>query len=1116
MSNTITSSSVLIDNFETAELISADHKFEALQTREGLALLFSIASDNHFYITSQESGEATFWCKQKLSASISNHLGGKSFQAKTFSVSEDNDSNTINLGLTVTSDGEDHLFFSYGHDTSHGSISSAIEWTPAPFNAQSSVGKVNIKNTYLHKLDNKVVLVADLLDSDNHVRRFLISNSDDKIQWKESGNQSQINGILSSCIGQIAQKKGSGMYNLSRNGSSLQLSFLELQNKFILHHTIFDCPGTANCIASMDNSAGQKSTDLFVSTSQGLFYFPSNKQVPHGEGILVVEDTIFNETTKLFATNDSGKCVVWGINSSNEIYHCSCPVDQLSDLSEWTVPIKIMTQVDQVSPYINRANTANVFFAATNNVLKIAQQHPKTTIWNVDGVALTPPAASEKAVKTYFTTIKYRGPQGQILFNPTAEGGVASMKTIEVWSDSRIPVRINNLYYILDDNPKQIPTDRLGNITIIQEVNSLVGAKLYFSEGTGQNYEANPMQYVYNKMHLLNDADKLANAMIHPVGQAARNVVPGGSTNPHLTKAAAAIVQLQKVKTDQEYFEMVSNFEGSSLLKGIKSDLGDLVNYAKTGLSVIGDFSVQLVDGLYHFVIDLGDQFYHAVIKGMEDVLAAMDAVFHALESDINDLLDFLKHLFEWDDVWETHKVLSSMMNNGVAFIEETVVEQFDKFSNQFTQSFSKAKSELSTISLPTQYASTTLDGIIVKQDQDKVKFLQHNPSMDWLIYHITHSIGDAFHLAEGSDENPLSDLIKNDFKDFVKGAFAKQLNQQLGGKEHLLDTVLGKDFSLANIFELIKELGVAGLSFIEKIMEKLLQLLSKAFDFLQSKMNGNIEIPFISKFYEFLVKHLGGKEMTTISGISFLLAIPVTAIYKEVHGSAPFKNGAQGLDSSDLFHNIFDIFGSEQTMLASDIGGIKEAYLQICHPIGEAIGLLNMGIEALASFAELNTFFEIFTGSLGLLSTLLTADLPEDGINIGFYIPRWICDLGADAIVGFVVGFMPQPFAAIGDFVLQVINIIFHLPLDIAVIVQGGADQFKSWVPLILDAADIFGTMVADIGFMATGTGELSVFVGGELAWLIPIGLVVGGIGLTIAGSGEIVGMVLDIEENH
>src|SRR5262245_4516902 len=103
MSNTITYSSELMKNYLQAEVMTPDKTFEALQTSTGASLLFSIGTDNVFYVTQETSGQsANGWSKTDLSTAQATKDFSAVATCTHLSVAQNVQTGTIGLGMSLS------------------------------------------------------------------------------------------------------------------------------------------------------------------------------------------------------------------------------------------------------------------------------------------------------------------------------------------------------------------------------------------------------------------------------------------------------------------------------------------------------------------------------------------------------------------------------------------------------------------------------------------------------------------------------------------------------------------------------------------------------------------------------------------------------------------------------------------------------------------------------------------------------------------------------------------------------------------------------------------------------------------------------------------------------
>ncbi|SCO90075.1 uncharacterized protein FRV6_14203 [Fusarium oxysporum] len=65
--------------------------------------------------------------------------------------------------------------------------------------------------------------------------------------------------------------------------------------------------------------------------------------------------------------------------------------------------------------------------------------------------------------------------------------------------------------------------------------------------------------------------------------------------------------------------------------------------------------------GVWHFAVKLAGQVHHAVLSTVDAVVGAVEWMFHAVETAIEDIIQFLKLLFEWDNIKQTKNIICNL-----------------------------------------------------------------------------------------------------------------------------------------------------------------------------------------------------------------------------------------------------------------------------------------------------------------------------------------------------------------------------------------------------------------------------------------------------------------------
>jgi hypothetical protein len=285
-----------------------------------------------------------------------------------------------------------------------------------------------------------------------------------------------------------------------------------------------------------------------------------------------------------------------------------------------------------------------------------------------------------------------------------------------------------------------------------------------------------------------------------------------------------------------------------------------------------------------------------AVIK--KAALAVYDA--------IQNVIAWLKLLFEWQDILYTHQALRSCFNQFLSMIagsigtfEKLLTKEFVSFSAQISQAFDEAANSdifqnsfnqyVQSIQSQTQKPSG-LDGGMYN-----TPYQQHSTRIHYVYHHAKSHFASNFTLnvSRLGDISNLTAAIQNNWN--AGNGFqqrAQTVHNQITGNgiSKFFDLVI-KDFLLA-----IKDIVLFVLQGAEDILSMMLGLVEDAVKGLQSALNASVDIPVISYIYKLLTD----EDLSILDVLCLILAVPVTILYKVIFGSAPFS-----ADSVNQLNNL-------------------------------------------------------------------------------------------------------------------------------------------------------------------------------------------------------------------
>ncbi|HTE10259.1 MAG TPA: hypothetical protein VK645_04800 [Chitinophagaceae bacterium] len=552
----------LMNNQKASATITPDVEFEAVETSAGNSVLFSISSENIFYCTCEVPGDTHGWTRADMSSILATgNFQGKTIQAKSFDVGQDLSAGTIDLALVITVDGQDYLYIANNvSDSNLAGIRGA--WQQFPFDDQGAMqlaGKP-INDVFVTRADGQMYVFADIntRDATNTLTRYAVDQSNTIMvnilgfqqAWIPHGMAMDAQaGAISNAIGCGPDDAASGgIYTLCNIANIPQLQYAAIFNNddpggpaFPVN---FQLPsGTeATCRAmAVSASAQAPYTDLFFATNTtvngvatgALYFIPAASQLVSGGKLpaftqVFTNDLLYN-IQSLHVDNWNNNIVLWGQSkyadptthiTTSQLFVMECVRGQETNVNAWSYPIPLLFDVENSATYINSTfsshsaidpangnayGSCSVIFAhqAGGSLVKLFQD-PVTSAWQ-QRFLLTEPLDVQTEIfdtTTYSTHIEITDDYNTTQINVP----------VAVWASSPCSVHINDAtntdaYFNLDtEKPLLLTTDTTGNVTIMQQVDSIGGIAYYVAvqdPATKQVYTQaiNPMTNTVSRLN---------------------------------------------------------------------------------------------------------------------------------------------------------------------------------------------------------------------------------------------------------------------------------------------------------------------------------------------------------------------------------------------------------------------------------------------------------------------------------------------------------------------------------------------------------------------------------------------------------------------------------------
>ncbi|AQH05586.1 hypothetical protein A9R05_41935 (plasmid) [Burkholderia sp. KK1] len=881
-------SNELMRNYTQADVLKPDRKFRALQADDGASLLFSIGTAGEFFLTKETPGTTHGWRRNDLSSGLPQRDPSVGALCTDFScalsVNTSGKEAAIHLAVVVNDSNGDHLYLSLSNSASDTGWSDAPVWTACPFNAAVPGQQLQIAGVQISEASDAEYIVVDIVldpaDPTPLLERYYIDVRDPSApRWIEHRTPIDIGSArYSSCLGRSSDAFGvDGLYLSGSVDGTAQLVYSPLFNAFDpavppLTRRL-QLPGQTNpdSIAACRNP--DNTSDLYATAKGTLYYFAADNQHDGAEAVAIASSTLLSDVRALFASTAGGRVAVWGLNRSNEVVYVSADHAQASHPSSWTRPITILSGVDAISPYLDRAYSANSFFAHTGTGLVKAVKSPTTSIWSARKITLPPLdlRTAPTAISSYTSRIQVSGPDGM----PRANVSV-SLSANNVTS-----VYVNHLYYLVGPDPVQVATDDTGSITVVEAVETLSGTRFTVTLGD-QSLTINPMDKPLNKLGQLNSVSKLRSAKITAGDGSTRSLVSASVSEQDLAAVALSNTQLhtayKSVSRTGYVSHVVSGTPSSHNLTGfadaIMTDLGDLFNWLESGVEHVVDIVRDAATDVWHFVAHIAGEVYHGALDCVEKIAGAVKWVFNAIETAIVEVIHFLEFLFEWTDILATHRVMKN------------VLRQYGKAA---VDGLNDQKAALVSAADELQKEIDRWAGIPDFGPAEGSATAGRTPYV-----HLSAPASLGLHHYQGNASNAAAtyeapSLGVEVFQDLLR--MIEQEGETLAGAYTAIKVDIVDQFSSLTAAQIVRKLAaiVTGtlLQTAEHILVTAIDVFFQLTAGFADMLDATIEIPVLSWLY----RELTGDDLSVLDLICLVGAIAAVVTHKAIFGRAPFPS---------------------------------------------------------------------------------------------------------------------------------------------------------------------------------------------------------------------------------
>lgn len=601
----------------------------------------------------------------------------------------------------------------------------------------------------------------------------------------------------------------------------------------------------------------------------------------------------------------------------------------------WGPVLQLDTRVARMYPDVSISDTPAIIAADSDTgALHLYVMDARTSLWLAKPITL--PTTRQYEISTWQTAVTALDTTGAPLVNYAFELRVDSAADLLVNADYQV---------VTSTTSAQVSTNALGKLLISSLATSLAPPALVLSgKSVPQQVNCSPAAPVndyFAGTGSLYDKPKFSAQVVQQIGRntqlspaeadsaytAINQCASMGQTSAFPSTVTAAATHgpryhvfvrkngalLHHAATDLHEARGHLGASAATLWSDVWDFAGDVWHAIEKGIHAVEHFIIDAVHKTIQIFVWIGDTLVELaawVIDTVEAGLQAITAVFNWIKATIEEVIDFLKALFDFKAIWHTKQALASQLlavpdiianvvdnlsdrvKGFTDLTEATLHRYFDPLIDHYTANGQKLSSVASFPGIGTPPSADPIAGSVSAAD------IASDPSMNWMQNKIVTNAP-----ADYAAPTAQNDAIENFFASIVDcwDSLLKIFSDFFASVTHLLDAddlASFCDIALATLLTLVRDTLILIVDILSALVEGILALGELAARGMKALLTQELTIGwgFINDLYGWIAQKAGGqKEPLTLGNLLALMAaFPVTITYKLIAGTGkePFPGG--------------------------------------------------------------------------------------------------------------------------------------------------------------------------------------------------------------------------------
>ena len=918
MINVSLRSEIMKDYVPGSEL-AGDRDIAAAMQKDGTLLLFSIGVDEHVYMLTKAPGSSTGWERTDLSADLPAGV------------------RTLHLCAAQAIDGSPILAIATASKSgAERTIYVATDFTPSPKPGRrwaprgSCTGSEITAMTTGSTADGRPVVVVATVNAQRQLSTFFLhpDPSGKETVWKEVPLPLNGSGVVDMAIGHNAklEAKIPGLegliYTLLRvDDVTTRLIVTSFPDFTIYNHVV---PVTIRPAALAAIGLPSGDTQLFVGTDSLYGLSPEQQITQDATHVSEAATKIVSMGPDASARamcagrHPDGRLEIWWLNQNGILSFV-----EEKPAGGWGQPIGLQKQVGEMTAWRNPVSSdIDLFTVDQEHSLTHLSQDQTTTLWSARSILL--PVTEDDLTRTtecnaYTTQVTLSDADGTPLANQTVRISASSLSLIA----------IDGSHFFVDQSGQfaTIETNALGMFNVTTVAKGLTTPKIRLAgDFMKQVIDFDPKATVANRLKSIS-ADDLRGATVTR-GKAKVPLIPAQQSS-QLSNAADALRQLVKVQSrltepgkaddvtvdvgdagPQSYdirpaiSTVTTPLDFSHLPNGtvltlpvaapsarlaapqgigdvIEVSFGNIWKAITNGLVKVANIVIKKIDDGLRIVINGLESAFSAVLKFAEQVWDVVEWVFKQIGAVIDEIIEWLRFLFEWGDILNTHVVMRKMtwlalnyFDTAIASVESKIAAALDALKPTLAQK---------SLKWPADGVSHLTIAAVAKGG--KAHSLTKDTKTSWIASKVNrHTVGRA--------SSKHSDLPSDSITKTLEGLGENEIKAIQSAYDEVVADIAKNimHFDLEEIFKrVVAAFTDALLDTMKNVIAVVCDVTKLAIEAIKSILTAHIDIPVITWLYEHVIAP--GSKLTILDVSCLIAAVPATVLCKLVADKAPFSS---------------------------------------------------------------------------------------------------------------------------------------------------------------------------------------------------------------------------------